>query len=115
MIPSNKQQQLINCAIHEAQQSKMVMRHGAIAVMNGRIIAKNSNHYHPLKNGASCHAECAVLHKLLKQNITKRSKIIIYIVRINPKNEIRESAPCIDCYEKMLFYGIKTIIFIEAK
>ena len=35
----------------------------------------------------------------------------MYIVRIGQSGELRESAPCHDCHEKMLFFGIKTLIY----
>mgnify|MGYP001290971238 CR=1 FL=1 len=44
-------------------------------------------------------------------NPNKMKRITMYITRIGQDGELRESAPCHDCYEKMLFYGIKTIIF----
>ena len=35
----------------------------------------------------------------------------MYIVRIGQGGELRESAPCHHCHEKMLFFGIKTLIY----
>ena len=72
-------------------------------------------------NGYTCHAECAVLHKLMKlkngpNNSThKQKKITMYITRLGEGNKLRESAPCHDCCEKMLFFGIKTVVFTEDK
>lgn len=119
---SNKDAAYIAVAANEAFNSPVLMRHGAVAVANGRIIARGYNHHRSSAHtgamgGCTCHAECAVLHKLLKlknsnqsQN-NKSKRITIYITRIGQNGELRESAPCHDCYEKMLFFGIKTIVF----
>ena len=116
---SHKESNYISEAINEAKQSPVKIRHGAIAMSGGRIIAKGFNHYRTQSangymGGSTCHAECDVLHKLLKLQTNKnnqRRKITVYIVRIGQSNELRESAPCHDCYEKMLFFGIKKIAF----
>ena len=34
-------------------------------------------------------------------------KIKLYIVRINKKEELRSSAPCVDCYEMLKHHGVK--------
>ena len=102
------------------------MRHGAVAVANGRIIAKGHNDYRTnastkLMGEYTCHAECAVLHKLMKlknspnTSSQKFKKIKIYITRLGEGDKLRESAPCHDCCEKMLFFGIKTVVFTEDK
>ena len=120
---SRKETQFICEAAIEAHQSPVLMRHGALAVSNGRILARGHNHYRSrssdniMNGGCTCHAECDVLHKLIK--LPKRPKrVTMYITRIGIAGELRESAPCHNCYEKMLFFGIKTLIFtseIESK
>lgn len=123
---SRKDCVFIAAAAEEAKNSPVLMRHGAVAVSNGRIIAKGHNDYRTssstgLMNGYTCHAECAVLHKLMKlkngpNNSThKQKKITMYITRLGEGNKLRESAPCHDCCEKMLFFGIKTVVFTEDK
>ena len=120
---SNKDATFISEAAATAQESPVLMRHGAVATANGKIIAKGYNHYRSsaytkTMGGCTCHAECSVLHKLQKMrnslhsnNTNKMKRITMYITRIGQDGELRESAPCHDCYEKMLFFGIKTIVF----
>ena len=118
-ITSRKKVNFISLAAQEAEKSPVLMRHGAIAVSNGKILAKGHNHYRSCAStgvieGCTCHAECDVLHKLHKKrerHPSKTKRITMYITRIGQAGELRESSPCHDCYEKMLFYGIKTIIF----
>ena len=43
---SNKDSVFITAAAEEAKNSPVLMRHGAVAVANGRIIAKGHNDYH---------------------------------------------------------------------
>ena len=125
---SKKDAVYIAAAAEEAQYSPVLMRHGAVAVSNGRIIAKGHNNYRAssstgLMSGYTCHAECAVLHKLMKlknspqssNSIQKMKKITMYITRLGEGDMLRESAPCHDCCEKMLFFGIKTVVFTEDK
>ena len=120
---SNKDATFISEAAVVAQESPVLMRHGAVATANGKIIAKGYNHYRSsaytkTMGGCTCHAECSVLHKLQKMrktlhtgNTGKMKRITMYITRIGQDGELRESSPCHDCYEKMLFFGIKTIVF----
>lgn len=125
---SRKDAVYIAAAAAEAQKSPVLMRHGAVAVANGRIIAKGHNDYRTssstgLMDGYTCHAECSVLHKLMKlkkspQSSTsnqKMKKLTMYITRLGEGDKLRESAPCHDCCEKMLFFGIKTVVFTEDK
>lgn len=129
-VPSSREEQFISLAAQEAEKSPVLMRHGALAVSNGKVLAKGYNHYrshscnHIMNGGCTCHAECDVLHKLLKSRprhqrqpprqkpqTARQRRITMYITRIGIAGELRESAPCFDCYEKMLFYGIRTLIF----
>lgn len=38
-------------------------------------------------------------------------RLDVYVVRRNLSGEIRDSAPCLDCYEKMKEYGVRNIIY----
>ena len=121
---SHKEAGFISMAIDQAKNSPVLMRHGAVAIQNGKCIAQGCNNYRShssngLMDGCTCHAECAVLHKLHKMkerspSLTRR-KITMYIVRIGQNCELRESAPCHDCHEKMLFFGIKRLVFTTEK
>ena len=118
---SRKEMNHINTAAEEATSSELMMRHGAVAVQNGKCIAKGYNNYRTYSSDnildpavcCTCHAECDVLHKLLKIRNLRRNNITMYIVRIGQSGELRESAPCHDCHEKMLFFGIKTLIYTK--
>lgn len=66
-----------------SHKSQMLMRHGCVAVRNGRIIAKGYNHYRTrvrgFSCGCSCHAEIDVLRKCFKEgngNTRERDKVI---------------------------------------
>lgn len=41
-------------------------------------------------------------------------KITIYVVRISPKG-LKDSAPCVDCTNKMKQLGIKKVIYSNAE
>ena len=116
---SRKEMTHINTAATEAASSELMFRHGAVAVQNGKCIAKGRNNYRTYSSDnildpaecCTCHAECDVLHKLLKIRNLRRNNITMYIVRIGQSGDLRESAPCHHCHEKMLFFGIKTLIY----
>ena len=114
---SNKDANYISSAAQQAAASPMQMRHGAVAVCGGRIIARGYNQYHSSNNiiSATCHAECDVLHKLCKLGKQGQKRITIYVTRIGQNGDLRESAPCRDCYEKMKFFGIKNIVYTESR
>ena len=103
------------CAYHSPCQ----MRHGCVAVVGGKVIARGFNHYRCCsndgiigENSCTCHAECDVLRRLNKMNyLNSGKKITFYIMRIGEGGDLRNSAPCGECYLKMLEYGIKTIIY----
>lgn len=54
-------------AFHQAQLSPVLMRHGAIATANGKIIGRGFNNYRTysrdnfINNTCTCHAEIAAL------------------------------------------------------
>ena len=57
-------------AIMEAQKSNVLMRHGAVAVANGKIMGRGHNHYRTtskdcfIQNTCTCHAEIASLRNM---------------------------------------------------
>jgi deoxycytidylate deaminase len=107
----------ISEAICQAQKSPVLMRHGCVASKNGRILAKGFNHYRTysknniMNNTCTCHAEMDVLHKLINNGHTDFKKITFYIVRINKKDEFRDSGPCIDCSKVLNKCGLKKIVY----
>ena len=65
----------ISFAIEEAEKSEVLMRHGAIAVTNGKIMGRGHNHYRTrskdrfIMNTCTCHAEIAALRNM-HRNLT---------------------------------------------
>ena len=57
-------------AANEALKSPVLMRHGAVAVINGKIMGRGHNHYRTtsrdqfIKNTCTCHAEIASLRNM---------------------------------------------------
>jgi len=60
----------INYAAIEATKSPVLMRHGAVAVTSGKIMARGHNHYRCtsrdnfINNTCTCHAEIACLRNM---------------------------------------------------
>lgn len=51
-------------------------------------------------------------HNEKNKNKNKNNmRLDVYVVRRNLSGEIRDSAPCLDCYEKMKEYGVRNIIY----
>lgn len=103
-------------AINEAKKSRLLMKHGCLAISGGKLIAYGCNTYQTyskdgfIRNSCSCHAEINVLRKLLKLNCNY-SKINLYIVRISNENEFRDSCPCRECLKIIKLFNIKYLIY----
>ena len=69
-ILSTRDMSFINSAINEATKSEVLMRHGAVAETNGKIMGRGHNHYRSsskddfIKNTCTCHAEIASLRNM---------------------------------------------------
>ena len=70
-ILSQKENTYVNAASEEAAKSTVLMRHGCVAVLNGKIIARGFNNTSRtysrdqfIRNTCSCHAEAATLREL---------------------------------------------------
>ena len=67
---SNNDMKFIVHATSEAQKSPVLMRHGAVAVVNGKIMGRGHNHYRTtskdqfISNTCTCHAEIASLRNM---------------------------------------------------
>ena len=72
MAISNREQRFIEAASNEAAKSDILMRHGCVAVANGKIMGRGYNHRrstskdHFIKNTCTCHAEIATLRGIYK-------------------------------------------------
>tara|TARA_B100000424_G_scaffold180756_1_gene139816 strand:+ start:905 stop:1174 length:270 start_codon:yes stop_codon:yes gene_type:complete len=70
MMLSMCDMKFINYAAEEAIKSPVLMRHGAVAVVNGTIYGRGYNHYRSnskdnfIKNTCTCHAEIASLRNM---------------------------------------------------
>ena len=64
------EQKFLSLALEEAKKSNLLMRHGCIAVISGKIASRGFNNYRThskdnfLVNTCSCHAEIDTLRKL---------------------------------------------------
>ena len=112
---TNNDMKYIHIAIDEATKSKVLHRHGCVAVLSGKVIARGYNKYRTyskdglIHENCSCHAEIDVLRKCRKQNITK--KFSLYIVRLSNTDHICNSFPCKQCYETMKEFPIKNVAY----
>jgi tRNA(Arg) A34 adenosine deaminase TadA len=121
---SNKDQRFANIALDEAAKSTLLMQHGCIAVLSGKVIAKGCNnirchskdgllHY---RKCCSAHAEICVLHKLCITELPPKivQKIVLYIVRRSRSGGMVESAPCFHCTIRMKKLNIKAIVYSNS-
>ena len=75
-----RDQRFASIALDEASKSTLLMQHGCIAVLNGKIIAKGFNNIRShSKDGllnfrkcCSAHAEICVLHKICINDLPKK-------------------------------------------
>lgn len=91
------------------------MKHGAVIVKGGRVLATgiNKERNHPMKVSSehikthcSVHAEIDALKK-----VDDARGATIYVARVNRKGQERNSRPCSYCYEDLKSSGIKKIIY----
>ena len=122
---SNKDHRFASIAMDEAAKSTLLMQHGCIAVLNGKVIAKGCNNIRShSKDGllhfrkcCSAHAEISVLHKLCITELSRKivQKLVLYIVRRSRSGEMAESAPCLHCTLRMKKLNIKAIVFSNSE
>ena len=107
---------LTKIAIKEALKSNHKQKTGAVIFSGKRIISVGFNQpfrsvktatFKYFKRRHSLHAEIAAI---LKAKCNLRGKSIL-VVRINNKNELRNSKPCQYCQSYLEFVGIKDIYF----
>ena len=67
---SNTDAKFINVAYEESLKSDVLMKHGAVAVVNGKIMGKGYNNYRTfskdnfIRNTCTCHAEISALRSM---------------------------------------------------
>ena len=70
MVLSATDQRFIHCASMESDKSKLMSKHGCIAVVNGKIMGRGHNSSRTqssdgfINNVCSCHAEVATLRNM---------------------------------------------------
>jgi tRNA(Arg) A34 adenosine deaminase TadA len=126
MILSIKEQSFINSAVKEASSSDCLRMHGCVVVSHGKIIGKGCNHHRPsstsdkfMVNQCTCHAEISALREAYTINgsvltlpyINKFKKITLYVVRVNTKGDLKNSAPCVHCTEVIVKLNIKRVVY----
>ena len=120
-----KKQRILNIAAQQAEQSKMIFRHGAVLTKSSKILARgyNSPRSHFMKMNNTClHAEMDTIlgycSNILHINLDTRKKHIyvpqlkkctLWVVRISKNNTFTESKPCCDCLAFIKRVGIKRI------
>ena len=72
-MTSQKHFRFITLAAEECEKSDMLMRHGCVAVMNGKIVGKGYNNYRNKtsdgfvsREQCTCHAEMAALRSVYR-------------------------------------------------
>tara|TARA_Y100000389_G_scaffold168226_2_gene173799 strand:+ start:746 stop:1045 length:300 start_codon:yes stop_codon:yes gene_type:complete len=72
---SNNDLKYMSLAAEQASYSPMLMRHGAVAVVSGKVIGYGYNNYRTnsrdgfIKNVCACHAEVDCLRSIFNKNL----------------------------------------------
>ena len=122
---SNKDYRFASIALEEASKSTLLMQHGCIAVLSGKVIAKGYNNIRShsrdgllhFRKCCSAHAEIHVMHKLCIMELSPKivQKLVLYIVRRSRSGDLAESAPCFHCTIRMKKLNIKAIVFSNSE
>ena len=117
---SNKEDTYVALACEQANKSNALYKHGCIAILNGKIIARGFNHartrcrYNIIDNPCSCHAEMDVLKKCLKiLSLKQLKKVTLCVVRMSTGGHVVSSVPCYFCTKQIKKYNIKKIIYSD--
>lgn len=117
---SNRDVAYLKVALALAETSECRMRHGAVVVRGGSVIATGVNRHrnHPLvlstlddaRTQASTHAEInALKHIDIYRPVTNGA--VIYIARVNKQGKPMMSRPCNQCFISLMEYGIKEVVY----
>lgn len=117
-----KDQRFASMAFEEAGKSLLLMQHGCIAVLNGKVMAKGYNNIRShSKDGllhyrrcCSEHAEINVLHKMCITTMPPKQvqKVVLYVVRrLRQSGEMGDSSPCFHCTLRLKKLNIKSIVY----
>ena len=102
----------LDLAIAEAHRSSQNHKHGAVVVQGGKVVATGHNRVtrRVPSHMYSKHAEMAAID----QYSSKTKSLIdacVYVVRINSRCGLANSAPCALCQRYMKSHGIKRVFF----
>ena len=133
---SQREAAFMECALEEAEKSPCLFRHGAVAVVNGRILARGHNSYRThsrdkfIQNCCTCHAEIDVLRQVYKRNNPTHAplhyshlprkaraelkKVVLYVTRQTQQDIMKPSAPCTECMKLICALNIKRIVYSDS-
>lgn len=110
---SRKDRSLFNRATKIAKDSKCRIKHGALLVNHGKVVAQFPNKWrnHPSnvsdpKKDSSRHAEAELL-----RNVKDAQGMTVFVARVNNLGSIMISKPCSACEELLREAGIKKVIY----
>jgi tRNA(Arg) A34 adenosine deaminase TadA len=109
-------------AVEQARKSPCYMMHGAVIVLNGKVVARGYNYYHSVSElelidtkfryKMSVHAERMAINDFLKRyRKTELMNADIYVVRISNDDMLKNSHPCPTCERVIKKYRIRTAYY----
>jgi deoxycytidylate deaminase len=106
---------MINLALKESKKSTARVKHGAVLVRGGSVLAKACNSYrtHPKWGGGplrTLHAEAAVIRKAISRGIDPKGSVI-YVARKNAQM----SKPCPSCQAIIEEHGIRKVVYTDRE
>lgn len=115
----NKDFKYLGLASEIAENSTMLMRHGAVITYKNQVIGCGYNMNRIqfkdnfIGNSCSLHAEMNALRQAIIQypKAALKHNLTIYVVRCNKSGKLIDSAPCANCTKKMLDSGIRTLVY----
>jgi len=135
IIASRREASFMECARVEAAKSPCLFRHGAVAVVNGRILARGHNTYRThssdrfIRNCCTCHAEISALRQMYRRHNhthaplhcdhlprkarAELKKVVLYVTRQTHQDETKPSAPCTECMKLIRALNIKRIVYSD--
>lgn len=115
---SNTEESFLNVARAVAKTSTCRMKHGAVVVSGGRVLATGINsdknnpfvfeHSYQRKTLSSVHAEMAAI-RMLYHYVPVRATM--YVARVNNQGIDRMSRPCNNCWKELQNFHIKEVIY----
>ena len=97
---SSREESYINEAFNQALRSPCQMRHGCVAVANGRILGKGFNHYRTTScdnviSGCSCHAEMAAVRDCVRHYSTNKKQHYLLQLKVEKNKACSRQVGCL--------------------